>query len=84
MPVPPPQVAENAARAEAPSALRADLREMFSELSAYRELMFSLVRRDLLLRYKQTVMGFGWSVLMPVTYMIIFSRIFTRMVTLQT
>ena len=84
MSVPPPQVAENAARAEAPSALRADLREMFGELAAYRELMFSLVRRDLLLRYKQTVMGFGWSVLMPVTYMIIFSLIFTRVVTLQT
>ncbi len=84
MSTPPPQVAENAARAEAPSALWADVREMFSELAAYRELMFSLVRRDLLLRYKQTVMGFGWSVLMPVTYMIIFSLIFTRVVTLQT
>lgn len=84
MSVLPPPIAENAARAEAPSALGADLREMFSELAAYRELMFSLVRRDLLLRYKQTVMGFGWSVLMPVTYMIIFSLIFTRVVTLQT
>jgi len=84
MSVPSPQVAENAARSDAPSALRADLREMFSELAAYRELMFSLVRRDLLLRYKQTVMGFGWSVLMPVTYMIIFSLIFTRVVSLQT
>ncbi len=84
MTVPPPQIAENAARSDAPSALRADLREMFQELAAYRELLFSLVRRDLLLRYKQTVMGFGWSVLMPVTYMVIFSLIFTRVVSLQT
>ena len=80
----PVQVAENAARSDAPSALKADLREMFHEITAYRELLFSLVRRDLLLRYKQTIMGFGWSVLMPVTYMIIFSLIFTRVVTLQT
>ncbi len=84
MPVPSPQISENAARSGAPSALRADLREMFHELAAYRELMFSLVRRDLLLRYKQTIMGFGWSVLMPVTYMVIFSLIFTRVVNLKT
>ncbi len=84
MPVPSPQISENAARSDAPSALRADLREMFHELAAYRELMFSLVRRDLLLRYKQTIMGFGWSVLMPVTYMVIFSLIFTRVVNLKT
>jgi len=42
------------------------------------------VRRDLLLRYKQTIMGFGWAILMPVTYMIVFSLIFTRVVKLET
>src|SRR6185503_139332 len=62
----------------------ADVPEMTGELVEYRELLFSLVRRDLLLRYKQTVMGFGWAILMPVTYMIVFSLIFTRVVKLDT
>ena len=57
---------------------------MVRELFEYRELLLSLVRRDLLLRYKQTVMGFGWAILMPVTYMIVFSMIFTRVVKLDT
>ncbi len=57
---------------------------MLAELVQYRELLVSLTRRDLLLRYKQTLMGFGWSVLMPVTYMIVFSLIFTRVVSLHT
>jgi ABC-type polysaccharide/polyol phosphate export permease len=57
---------------------------MFAELVRYRELLGALARRDLLLRYKQTLMGVGWSILMPVTYMILFSLIFTRVVRLQT
>jgi len=56
---------------------------MFSELIEYRELLFSMARRDFLLRYKQTVMGIGWSILMPVTYMLVFSLIFTRVVKLD-
>lgn len=76
-----PPLRENAPQAGAPMA---DVPEMLGELAEYRELLFSLVRRDLLLRYKQTVMGFGWAVLMPVTYMIVFSLIFTRVVKLDT
>ncbi len=84
-PSPPPQVPPPAApRPGALAALRDDLREMVGELVQYRELLASLTRRDLLLRYKQTLMGFGWSILMPVTYMIIFSLIFTRVVKLDT
>src|SRR6266481_969653 len=37
--------------------LSSDLREMLGELLEYRELLFSMARRDFLLRYKQTVMG---------------------------
>ena len=66
------------------AALREDLRDMVQELVQYRELLASMTRRDLLLRYKQTIMGFGWSILMPVTYMILFSLIFTRVVKLET
>lgn len=47
----PPQVAENAARRGAIRAKPICARDV-QRASAYRELMFSLVRRDLLLRYK--------------------------------
>ena len=33
---------------------------------------------DLLLRYKQTVMGFGWAIFMPLVNTAIFSVIFMR------
>jgi ABC-type polysaccharide/polyol phosphate export permease len=66
------------------TGLRRDVREMFQELAEYRELLLTLTRRDLLLRYKQTIMGFGWAILMPFTYMIVFSVIFTRVVPLET
>jgi ABC-type polysaccharide/polyol phosphate export permease len=81
LPSPPPPVA---GRTGALGALVRDLREMTGELVQYRELLSSMTRRDLLLRYKQTIMGFGWAILMPVTYMIVFSLIFTRVVKLET
>ncbi|MFI5371320.1 MAG: ABC transporter permease [Candidatus Eisenbacteria bacterium] len=81
---PTPPLTENASRTGSRFALGADLSEMVHELVEYRELLLSLVRRDLLLRYKQTIMGFGWAILMPVTYMIVFSLIFTRVVKLET
>jgi len=80
----PPPLHENASRSSVPDALGADFREMVRELVDYRELLLALTRRDLLLRYKQTVMGFGWAILMPVTYMIVFSLVFTRVVKLDT
>ncbi len=40
--------------------LRADFREMALELVEYRELLVQMTRRHLVLRYKQTVMGFAW------------------------
>ena len=66
------------------AALVSDVREMVRELVEYRELLYTMMRRDLLLRYHQTIMGIGWAVLMPVTYMLVFSLIFTRVVPLET
>ncbi len=57
---------------------------MVGEQMAYRELLFQMTRRDLLLRYKQTVMGFGWAIFMPLVNTIIFSVIFTRLAPLKT
>ena len=43
-----------------------------------RELTRTLVERDLRVRYKQTVLGFGWSVVGPVTFMLVFTLFFSR------
>jgi lipopolysaccharide transport system permease protein len=54
------------------------LTELISEQWEYRELLMRMTARDLLLRYKQTVMGFGWAIFMPLVNTAIFSVIFTR------
>src|SRR5678815_3178435 len=65
-------------------ALARDVREMLLEQWDYRELLYQMTRRDLLLRYKQTVMGFGWAIFMPLVNTAVFSVIFTRVAPLQT
>jgi lipopolysaccharide transport system permease protein len=62
---------------------RVDLGEMLREFVVYRELLYQMTRRDLLLRYKQTIMGVGWAVLMPLTNTALFSVIFMRVVALD-
>lgn len=57
---------------------------MLREQLEYRELLLSITRRDLILRYKHSVMGFGWAVFMPLLNMLIFSVIFTRVAPLDT
>ena len=59
------------------------LPELLAEQWEYRELLVRMTARDLLLRYKQTVMGFGWAVFMPLVNTAIFSVIFTRVTTVD-
>ena len=66
------------------SQLGIDLKEIVGEQYEFRELLYQMTRRDLLLRYKQTVMGFGWAVFMPLLNTAVFSVIFTRVAPLQT
>jgi len=61
-----------------------DLREMLAEQVEYRELLLQMTLRDLLLRYKQTVMGFGWAIFMPLLNTAVFSVIFTRVAPIET
>lgn len=65
------------------SRLRADLRDMVREQSEFRELLRAVVRRDLALRYRNAVMGFGWAVFMPLSQMLIFTLVFTRVAPLD-
>lgn len=45
----------------------------------FRELFFFLAWRDLLVRYKQTVIGIAWSVLRPFLTMLVFTIVFGRL-----
>lgn len=61
-----------------------DVREMLAEQVQYRELLWQMIRRDLLIRYKQTIMGFGWAIFMPLVNTAVFSVIFTRVASIKT
>lgn len=48
----------------------------FKELYAYREMIFSLVRKDLRTRYKGSVLGFLWTFLNPLLQLVVYSIAF--------
>ena len=50
----------------------------FRDLWRYKELFYFLSWRDILVRYKQTVIGVAWSVIKPLLTMLIFSIVFGR------
>ena len=50
----------------------------FRHLVAARELLWSFVQRDLIVRYRTPVMGVGWALATPLAQMAIFSLVFTR------
>jgi lipopolysaccharide transport system permease protein len=57
-----------------------DLRELWR----YRELLYFLAWRDVMVRYKQTVIGAGWAILQPFLTMIVFSIIFGELLRVPT
>ena len=69
--------------AAALSRLSGEVKEIVGEQYEFRELLYQMTRRDLLLRYKQTVMGFGWAIFMPLVNTAVFSVIFTRVAPLR-
>jgi lipopolysaccharide transport system permease protein len=54
-------------------------RAYWSDLWRYRELFFFLSWRDILVRYKQTVIGILWAVIRPVLTMIVFVLVFGKL-----
>lgn len=52
------------------------------ELLNYRQLLYSLTWRDIRVRYKQSVLGMAWALLLPLAMMLIFTFVFTRAVRL--
>src|SRR5271156_2945849 len=55
---------------------RGQMREYLRELNKYRGLFWMLTYRDIKVRYKQSVMGFLWAILMPI--MIVMSGVVVR------
>jgi lipopolysaccharide transport system permease protein len=49
----------------------------FKKLVAYRELLFSLTKKDLKVKYRGSVLGFFWSLLNPVLMMLVYSFVFS-------
>jgi lipopolysaccharide transport system permease protein len=50
-----------------------------TELWRYRELLYFLTWRDIMVRYKQTALGAMWAVMQPLLLMLIFTFIFARL-----
>jgi lipopolysaccharide transport system permease protein len=53
-----------------------DLRELWR----YRDLLYFLIWRDVLVRYKQAVFGVGWVILQPVLTMVVFTTVFNQII----
>lgn len=66
-----PQVYDSAERGSPP------IEELRSILS-YRHLLIQLVRRDILTRYKRSVLGVAWTMLNPLGTMLILTIVFSR------
>jgi lipopolysaccharide transport system permease protein len=50
----------------------------FKELREYRDLFYFLVWRDIKVLYAQTVLGFMWAILQPLTQIVIFTIVFGK------
>jgi ABC-2 type transport system permease protein len=57
--------------------------EEFRALIRYRDLLVQLVRRDIVTRYKRSVLGILWTMLNPLGTMIILSIVFSQMFNAQ-
>ena len=53
------------------------------ELWRYRELLLFLTWRDILIRYKQAVLGVAWAVLQPFLTMVVFTLVFNKLLGVQ-
>lgn len=73
----------NGVEPPAPLRVHASLWVQARELWRYRDLIRNLVVRDLKARYKNSVLGFLWSLLNPLGMMVVFMFVFTVMMPSQ-
>lgn len=53
------------------------------EFWQYRDLLYQLVRREVLVRYRHSVLGVSWALLQPLGMMLLFTFVFTRAVSVN-
>ena len=53
-------------------------RQYWRDLWRYRELFYFLAWRDILVRYKQTIIGIAWALIRPLLTMIVFTIVFSK------
>jgi len=46
------------------------------EMIRYQDLLYFMVKREIIILYKQTILGFAWAIIRPVFSMIVFSIVF--------
>ena len=54
-------------------------RHYWMDLWRYRELFYFLAWRDILVRYKQTVIGIAWALIRPVLAMLVLTVVFGKL-----
>ena len=57
--------------------------QKIKELWEYRELLFNLVKRELKVKYKRSVLGFLWSLLNPILMTLIFTFVFALLLKIR-
>ena len=56
----------------------------FKELREYKDLFFFLVWRDIKVLYAQTILGFLWAIIQPLTQILVFTIVFGRVARIST
>ena len=55
-----------------------------SEIWFYKDLIYSLLIKDIKVRYAQSVLGIGWAVIQPLFFMVVFTLIFSKLAKIST
>ena len=70
--------AERAVRDARVVRSRTSVVERFRRIVAYRELLVGMTRKELKIKYKNSVLGFAWSLLNPLLYLVVFYIAFVK------
>jgi ABC-type polysaccharide/polyol phosphate export permease len=57
---------------------------MVKEIVDYWELFYYLTMKEIKIKYKQSIIGVGWAIFMPLVSMVIFTFIFTKIARIET
>src|SRR6202162_6392076 len=70
--------AERAARDARVVRSRTSVIERFRRIVVYRELLVGMTRKELKVKYKNSILGFAWSLLNPLLYLVVFYIAFVK------